>query len=188
MARLFVAVKVGPEIEKNLADFQEQKKPQVQGVSWVRSEGLHVTLKFLGERPESLIPDLRRALDRAVHGTAPFRLTVTGTGAFPDRDTPRVLWAGVTEGTDELTVLSQRVDDVLVPLGIPREERKFHPHVTLGRVKGRVLEGWEAFSGAAQGPFGSRTVNSIILMKSELTPQGALYSPIEEFPLEAVPA
>jgi 2'-5' RNA ligase len=102
-------------------------------LKWVRPEGIHVTLKFLGEVPDAREPELRAALGRAAAGGQALPLVVVGFGAFPGFDRPRVIWAGL-EPDPALEWLQHRVEQEFVPLGFPPESRPFQPHLTLGRA------------------------------------------------------
>ena len=102
-------------------------------LKWAPPEGIHVTLKFLGEVPEAREPELRAALGRAAAGGRALPLVVRGFGAFPGLERPRVIWAGL-EPDRALEVLQGRVEQQFVPLGFPSESRPFRPHMTLGRA------------------------------------------------------
>jgi 2'-5' RNA ligase len=139
---LFVAVPVANEIRDAIRGIMET----VAGASideraygqprWVRVEGLHLTLRFLGATPDERQPALAEALAAAAVGSAPFRIVLSGGGAFPDPHRPRVLWIGISEGAPQLADLVRRLDIGLVPLGWPQENRPFAPHLTLARTDG----------------------------------------------------
>lgn len=103
---------------------------------WVSVEGLHLTLRFLGATPDERRNDLAVALSATARGVAPFRVVLSGGGAFPDPSRPRVLWIGIAEGAVELADLVLRLDAQLKPLGWPPEGRPFSPHLTLARTDG----------------------------------------------------
>ena len=147
----------------------------------VKLEQVHLTLKFLGDTEEALVPRIVEGMRRSVAGVAPFAIRVRGTGAFPNLRRMRVLWVGL-EGGQPLVEIARRLEAEVEPLGYPREGRDFSPHVTLARVREggdldaarRVLE---AHAGDAYGEF---PVDRIRLKKSVLTPQGPIYSTVEE--------
>ncbi|OGS51342.1 MAG: 2'-5' RNA ligase [Euryarchaeota archaeon RBG_16_68_12] len=150
----------------------------------VQLEQVHLTLKFLGDTEEALVPRIVDAMRRSVAGVAPFTVRVAGTGAFPDLRRIRVLWVGL-EGGEPLVGIARRLESETEPLGYPREGRDFSPHVTLARVKGggnldRARQVLEAHANDAYGEF---PVDRIRLKKSVLTPQGPIYSTVEEVPL-----
>lgn len=141
-SRLFVAVPVADEIRAAIREIMEK----VAGASideraygqprWVRVEGLHLTLRFLGATPDERQPALAEALAAAATGVAPFRIVLSGGGAFPDPHRPRVLWIGISQGAPQLADLVRRMDTSLVPLGWPPEDRPFAPHLTIARTDG----------------------------------------------------
>jgi len=141
-SRLFVAVPVADEIRAAIREIMEK----VAGASiddraygqprWVRVDGLHLTLRFLGATPDERQPALADALAAVAVGVAPFRIVLSGGGAFPDPYRPRVLWIGISEGSPQLADLVRRLDVGLLPLGWPPENRPFAPHMTLARTDG----------------------------------------------------
>ncbi len=141
-SRLFVAVPVADEIRAAMREIMEN----VAGASideraygqprWVRVDGLHLTLRFLGATPNELQPAVADALATAATGVEPFRIVLAEGGSFPDPHRPRVLWIGIAEGAPQLADLVRRLDVGLVPLGWPRENRPFAPHLTLARTDG----------------------------------------------------
>ena len=149
----------------------------------VKLEQVHLTLKFLGDTEEALVPRIVEAMRRSVSGVAPFAVRVVGTGAFPNLRRMRVLWVGL-EGGQPLVDIARRLETETEPLGYPREGRDFSPHVTLARVKGggdldRARQVLETHAKDAYGEF---PVDRIRLKKSVLTPQGPIYSTVEEIP------
>jgi 2'-5' RNA ligase len=141
-SRLFVAVPVADEIRRAVGELMEA----VAGAPiderafgqprWVRVDGLHLTLRFLGATPDERQPELATALAAAAQGVAPFPVVLSGGGSFPNPYRPRVLWIGIEEGEAQLADLARRLDDQLAPLGWPREGRPFAAHLTLARTDG----------------------------------------------------
>ena len=150
-------------------------------IKWVRPEGIHLTLKFLGDVPVEREPELRAALRSAAgDGDGEPRgitLQVEGFGAFPDARRPRVVWAGVAP-EPALELLQHRVEQVFAPLGFPTEARAFRPHVTLGRAardaRPRDLQGLEPALDAATFS-GAALVTTVDLMQSTLESGGSVY-------------
>ena len=103
---------------------------------WVRVDGLHLTLRFLGATPNDRQSDLAVALQASATGVEPFEVSLNGAGAFPNPSRPRVLWVGITSGAAELGVLAQKLSSELERLGWPPEDRPFAPHLTLARTDG----------------------------------------------------
>ncbi|HKG57248.1 MAG TPA: RNA 2',3'-cyclic phosphodiesterase [Candidatus Limnocylindrales bacterium] len=112
------------------------REPRSQ-VRWVRMDGLHLTLRFLGPTHAARIPALSRALSDVAAATETFRVEIRGSGAFPSSGRPRSIWLGIDEGHDELAALAARLGDRLADEGVPRDDRPFRAHLTLARSDGR---------------------------------------------------
>lgn len=134
--RTFVAIAISAEVRANAAQFMEQLRPIGVKASWTKLENLHLTLKFLGDTPETLIPDVCRAVLKAARTVEPFELHFRGAGAFPSMQRPQTLWLGVHHGLAELTELFDAVENGLYALRYPKERGRFSPHLTLGRARG----------------------------------------------------
>lgn len=150
----------------------------------VPPENLHITLKFLGDTEEAQVSELVAELHRAAEGLPPFTVTLQGTGTFPRRGAPRVVWVGLGGG-DPLMALAGRVETRLEALGFPRDRRQFSPHLTVARVKGAEHRGellalLESFRETA---FGQHRVEAVRLKRSELRPTGAVYHDVAVIPL-----
>ncbi|MBI2916934.1 MAG: RNA 2',3'-cyclic phosphodiesterase [Chloroflexi bacterium] len=152
-------------------------------VRWVNPGGIHLTLKFLGDVEEPLITDLVRALEAACGPVPAFSLALGTPGAFPSTGSPRVLWIGLTGQLDSLAFLQRRVEDSLQPLRFPPEDRAFSPHLTLGRVRESRQVGTaqrrqlgQAISACQVPPAQPFVVDGVALIRSQLTPQGAIYT------------
>jgi len=178
--RLFIAIELPEEIKKGLSRVQEQLKEGGAGASWTRPEGVHLTLKFLGEVPEHKVPEIMSGLTAAVAGTVRFRVEVGGAGAFPNVRSPRVLWTGVAGDLPKLAALQAAVDGAMVKLGFEPEDRKFSPHLTLARIKYlRPRDNWQkAIEGIRDVNLGGFEADRVSLMKSELKPAGAVYTEV----------
>ena len=148
-------------------------------VRWVRSENVHLTLKFLGGIQEEVLGDLCTALEETCAGHAPFDVGLAGLGAFPSAQRARILWTGVGAGFDRLRALAADLEAAVAPLGFEREERAFVPHLTLGRVRGRPAS-FDLPPDAQDLGFRVRRVE---LVKSTLTPEGAVYRTVKAFAL-----
>jgi 2'-5' RNA ligase len=184
VVRTFIAVEMPEALIARLRTLQEALRAAGPGVAWVRPEGMHVTLKFLGDVAEEALPEIYQAMETAT-AQAPFNLRVTGAGAFPTPRRPKTVWAGIDEGAEPLAQLAAAVEDALAALGFPREERPFRPHITLGRVKdprGPQRLG-ELIAAHAGDVLGAMPVTEIVVMRSDLTPQGARYTPLRHVPL-----
>ena len=184
--RLFVAINLDPSLKASLAEIQARLKATQAPVSWVKPEQLHLTLKFLGEVAEATLPALRDTLGRCLAEVSAFSLSFSQLGTFPPKGTPRVIWMGVSEGGQEVEKLHGRIEEALHPLGFPREDRPLHPHLTLGRVKGaRHLQLLlEHLHSTEVEELGRMRVQCVDLMRSELHPQGAIYTLVHRVPLK----
>lgn len=179
--RLFFAIEMPPEVRAELAALVERLRPRAEGVRWVRPEGIHLTLRFLGEvGPERLEPIV--AAGRAVPaGEAP-RLRLGDLGAFPGRGRPRVIWVGLEEAGAALDRLREGLESELERAGFAREGRDWSPHLTLGRVRpgGDPRASLAAGAAPASLEFEAR---EFVLMESRLEPSGARYERRAAFPL-----
>ena len=176
--RTFIAIELPEGIKQGLAKVREQLKEGGADAAWTRPEGIHLTLKFLGEVPESKIPAIMSALTEAVRGTGQMRIEVAGAGAFPNVRNPRVLWIGVSGDLSALGRLQTAVEGAMAKLGFDPETRKFSPHLTLARIKyPRPRDNWQkVLEGVRDVKLGGFEADSVSLMKSELKPSGAVYT------------
>ena len=178
--RGFVAIELPDGVKREIGEVQEQLKRSGARAAWTRPEGIHLTLKFLGEVPESGAVEVLSALRDAAKGTASFTVAVTGAGGFPSERAPRVIWLGVEGATDQLAALQAAVDSAMAGLGFAREDRKFSPHLTLARVKyPRPRDDWQqVIESIRDVRLAEFPVKHISLMKSELRPTGAVYTEV----------
>jgi 2'-5' RNA ligase len=180
--RTFIAIELETNIKNNLSEFIRQMDQKTRSVRWVNSQGMHLTLKFLGETAEKKVAPVRSALDLAVKDYAPFPLSLKGTGCFPPKAKfPRVLWVGV-EPNETLLGLQTRLENEMEKLGYPKEKREFLPHLTLGRCKkpqelGPVLS---ILQEQEKRAFGKMMVDKITFFQSVLKPTGAEYRVLSE--------
>ncbi len=177
--RSFIAIEIDPEILEKLDRFGKEIGAEIRGrkgsVKWVCPERMHLTLKFLGEVDESLIPEIAGAMDTAAGQTGGFSMEIEGAGTFGRP--ARVIWAGIREN-QALRGLYERLENELVTLGFEAEERDYSPHLTLGRVKepkaGRQI--FKIVENMQSREFGKFDVERICLFKSELTNEGPVYT------------
>jgi 2'-5' RNA ligase len=189
--RTFIAIELDESIKDGLTKLQERLKGEAPrgSVRWVRAEGIHLTLKFLGDVPANQIGEITRALERSCQGCTPFSLSCGDLGCFPNLKRPRVVWVGIQEETGTLAQLQKVIEENVAPLGYPSEKRKFSPHLTLGRVQRRVSSGdlrrlGELVGASEIGTLGLMEVRSVNLMRSDLRPSGAVYTRLAEVELE----
>ena len=147
-------------------------------VSWTRPEGMHLTLKFLGEVEEKRVPKIEAALDSAVRGRSAISLNVSGIGTFPDMRRPRVIWIALKEHGNNLIRLQRGVEEKFNEIGFPQEDRDFTPHITLGRIRSqknveKLLSLIEKLRDVELDGFDA---SCVYLMQSQLRPTGAVYT------------
>jgi len=150
-------------------------------VRWVRLDGLHVTLRFLGPAPEEALPAITDAIRRTAAASAGFRVVVDGAGAFPNPTRPRAIFLDIVEGASDLATLAQAVEAALEPLGWPRSDRPFKAHLTLARSDG-VASGPAVAARLAEAARGLRlsvTIDRLGLFESRTGDGPARYEPLE---------
>ena len=184
--RLFIAVDFSDEVAARAAEVARQMRRtlEVPGtrITWAKPGNLHMTLKFLGDTDEELVPEVTRAMDEAAARHAPFRVRVRGAGGFPDMRRPRVLWLALEAGAGEMTRLAEDVDDALLAAGFPRDGRQFTPHLTVGRVKvaGRGAD-FDAAAARVDGrDAGACEIDRVTLYRSVLNPDGPVYTRLHQ--------
>ncbi len=186
--RLFVACELPPEMRAALASLQEALREKgAPRLRWVRPEGIHLTLKFLGAVPQEKVAAIREALAPTVQGIPPLALSLAEVGTFGDRRGPRVVWVGMEGDLEPLARLQQRVDKALEPL-FPPERRAFSPHLTLARVPDSMGSGErqtlrELAKTIEVPPAPAVTIGELSLIRSILGPGGAVYERLAAFPL-----
>ncbi len=187
--RAFVAIELPDSVKEMLAGVvRELKDAGIGGLRPVRPEGVHLTLKFLGDVPSDRISAIGDAVGRAAAQHAQFALYLSGVGAFPGGRAPRVLWAGVAGDLDRLAALQSSVDACLSELGFARERRAFNPHLTLARLRDsasrddrtRALRVLKAVRPREDSGF---EVDGVSLFQSTLGPGGAVYRRLFHAPL-----
>jgi 2'-5' RNA ligase len=194
--RLFIALDIDDAIRVRIARFVEGVRGFAPDARWVRPESLHVTLKFIGEKPESAVEPIKQAL--AIIFSGPFEIQFRDYGFFPTAKSPRVFWAGIKAGPP-LAALAATVDDKVAALGVPKEEHAFSPHLTLARSAGRS---GSPRRGKGDGPnqsfrhlqeklaalptpeFGTMMAREFFLYQSKLSPKGSQYTKLARFALE----
>jgi 2'-5' RNA ligase len=193
--RLFIALDIDDQIRQRIARFLEGVSGFSPDARWVRLESLHITLKFVGEKPPEIIPALREDLETI--SVPPFDLTFSGTGFFPTPKSPRVFWIGI-QAPPELQKLAAAIDDTTVQFDIPKEDRAFSPHLTLARKSGgsgsprkqkedrpnSVFQRLQEKLTTIRPPeFGTMTAREYFLYQSQLSRTGSLYSKLHSFKL-----
>ncbi len=187
--RVFVAVGLSAEAREQLLDDVARIRREVpDGIQWANPDGMHLTLKFLGNIPLSNVSPLLECVHRVADGYTPFSLGLDGLGVFPNRRKPRVLWAGIDGDMNALSDLQQGAEEAINGLGYPPEQRPFRPHITLGRPRRSVSDAQLGRIGAVVSGFAppapvSWRVEQVDVMQSELHPSGARYTVLGSAPL-----
>ncbi len=181
--RLFVALDLTPEVRAEIANVQDDLRSQLppKAVRWTNPDGIHLTLKFLGDTPVDRVESIAEAMAVAAGSFAPFSFTVAGFGCFPNPRRASVPWVGVPQAPKALAGLQRTTDLQLTRLGYEKEKRAFSPHLTLGRVN-KGISGADREMLAAViaqtevGVLGTVPVTEMILFQSDLRPGGAVYT------------
>lgn len=180
--RLFVALDIPGVVRERLRELIALLKTASSAAKWVRPEGMHVTLKFIGETDPANLDPIRAGL-ATIHSPLPVEMNFLGLGFFPHEHKPRVLWCAIA-GSPNLAELAAGIQHALEPIGFPPEERKFSPHLTLARFPSP--NGAEEIVRAADKlksyEFGSARETQFHLIESKLKPTGAEYTRLSSFP------
>lgn len=185
--RSFLAFELPEEIRRILHRVHEEVKASPLDVRWVRPEGIHLTIVFMGDVPEADLSPMGDAVARASSSHEPFPFSLKGMGCFPNSRNPRVLWLGVETELERMSRLRDDLHRALAPFGIREESRPLQPHLTLGRFKGPckrtgALEGMISKYRGLTSPLCS--LKELILYKSDLKPGGAVYTALRSCPLQ----
>ena len=178
MMRVFLAVELSSTVRDRIAALQYEWKPRIQSARWVRSENLHLTLRFLGEVTPSVVSALAETLPQSVRGCRPLRFSLRGGGCFPNVKRPRVVWVGVDPVPDELRRVHGAVDEAVRRHGFPPEARGFEPHLTIARFKtSKTAEKsvLPLLAALAECDFGETGVSEIVLFESRPSSAEARY-------------
>ena len=183
--RSFIAIEVPQPLLARMGELQRELRRMEAGVNWVRPEGMHLTLKFLGSISAEEVEKIARAIAPVVAAWKSFELRIHGLGCFPSSRNPRVIWVGIDRGGGEASSLQKVIEDKAAEVGFPPEGRPFKPHLTLGRVRTPIgrssfIQAMEKHKEVEIGTFQAREV---YLFKSELKPSGAVYTKLQTFPM-----
>lgn len=185
--RAFIAIEIDEAVRGEVSAILADLKRCVADVKWVSPENIHLTLKFLGDVKKDGIEEIKNALKVAASRAGHFNISLSEIGAFPNLNSPRVIWLGIKEGADESAKLANEIEGQLVKLGLPKENRPFSSHLTLGRIgspKGRqelkeIIETLNKNPSPARETIKS-SVKHITLFQSTLTPKGPIYTNLYE--------
>jgi 2'-5' RNA ligase len=185
--RAFIAIELPGELKSMLKDFENKlKTPKSRCAKWVDPGSIHLTLKFLGNVSSKLLDELKRDVEVEVRKSQPFMLTTTETGCFLNAHRPRVFWLGLGGDIDRLLDLQSKIDESAGRLGFPRENRPFAAHLTLARLRDDCsiadrIGFTELVKGVRLEPCFSMRVSAVSLIRSQLRPEGAIYTRLSQF-------
>ena len=188
--RSFIAIELPDELKAGLTQLQSRLKLGEQPwVKWVDPHSIHLTLKFLGSIAVGRIDEITKTIEEAAQGIPPFHLEVKDLGVFPNLRQVQVAWVGISGEIDKLNQLQQRIESNLARLGFAPEARPFTPHLTLARLRAQASPNerqrfGQLIAGTEFGTAYSIKVDSISLMRSQLTREGAIYSRISSIGLK----
>jgi RNA 2',3'-cyclic 3'-phosphodiesterase len=185
--RAFAAVCLPDNLLAQIVQQQEILAQKLgTGVRWTRREQIHLTLKFFGNVPDRDLEALKAALQRSVLGIQPMQLSIGQLGCFPSSQRPSVLWVGVQGELASLNKLRAQIEQETNAFGSHSEERSFHPHLTIGRVKahgGEARQIGEVIRSARMERLGQWSVEQLTLFQSQLQSLGSIYTPLAAIPL-----
>ncbi|MGD0336448.1 MAG: RNA 2',3'-cyclic phosphodiesterase [Candidatus Omnitrophota bacterium] len=188
--RAFIAIELPEEIKRHLAKLEEQLKETGADVKWVHPENIHLTLKFLGEIDEEKAQTITGIMEAVTKENPAFTINISSLGAFPKIEYPRVIWVGVDKGDKEAKEIAHNLEERIEKLGIPKEERLFQSHITLGRVRspanrGGLVQKLRELTAAVTEKSMEFPVAGITLFKSTLQPTGPVYEALKTASLKA---
>jgi len=190
--RSFIAIELDETLLARLQRLQERLRQDIPSglVRWARQEGIHLTLQFLGDVPESRIDAIAETLRDTCSRHAPIHFRVEGMGCFPNARRPRVIWVGVEEPDSALASLQRAITQANRVHGFQPEHRAFSPHLTLGRVRRGSADALRAlgdYVSRSQVVIGQQTASAVHLIRSDLLPSGAVYTALAIAPLANAP-
>jgi len=186
--RCFIAIQLPQEVQTQISNYIEDLKRYSNDVRWVKTENIHLTLKFLGEIESSRVDRVKEGLYPISSEFSSFSLSISGSGCFPGGKRPRVFWLGMEQGKENpLFSVHKWIENQLLKLNFEKEKRRFSAHLTVGRVRARKpVDFSELFTFLEKNPFTpvKFPVQEIYFMQSYLKPTGAEYQIIEKYPLK----
>jgi RNA 2',3'-cyclic 3'-phosphodiesterase len=186
MIRSFLAIEFPENLKATIADYLKDLKQVPSKIKWVSPGQSHLTLKFFGSISEELVEKISQALLKVLIDYPRIQLSLKGIGAFPNLFRPRVIWAGLGGEIEILQDLYLAIEQALAPLGIPKEDRPLHPHLTLGRNKLKEVNEplYRLMTQWSKGESESFVVKEVTLFRSDLKPTGPVYTQLGVFPLK----
>ena len=177
--RSFIGIPLTDEVLRATKKLIDRLSQSDDGIKWVPTDSLHLTLKFLGDVDNVEVPKICDVIGDAVEDLEPFEIRLAGVGGFPSLDRPRVIYAGIQDDQGGLAQIAGHLEDGLADLGYKREPRDYHPHLTLGRIKGSRAKGSQAVIEQARSHaefgLGSMVIDEVRLVASFLDKHGPTY-------------
>ncbi len=188
--RAFIAIELPKDFKDYLANIQAEFKATGADVKWVEPNNIHLTLKFLGEIDDKKMAEVARVLETVACAEKSFSIRLKSIGAFPNTNSPRVIWVGLDKGDNETGMIAGMLEEKISEIGIPKENRSFSTHITIGRLRSglnrlklvRMLNSLEDNPSKEDLEF---KVSKITLFKSTLAPYGPIYEILKEASLKA---
>ncbi len=182
--RTFIGIFPPPRIQSAIADILLPLKPDTPAIRWEKQEKFHITVKFLGDVLPEQLRQLQSSLNQEGRSIRRFEIPLKAIGCFPAKHSPKIVWIGSLSNENTLLVdCFQAVENACTSAGFKREERPFHPHITLGRVKGKISENLiKMIENTTFEPL-QFLCTELLIMKSDLSPSGSAYSQLSSIPL-----
>ena len=187
--RTFIAIELPKEIKDSLSKVQDKLKTSGADIKWVSPQNIHLTLKFLGEIDDKKLDKITQILEEITKNSNPYPLRLSCVGAFPKINFPRVIWIGIDKGNTETKEIAKALEENIAKIGIPKEDRPFSCHITLGRVKSSLnreglVENLNNLANYTEKEKLEFLVTKITLFESTLTPKGPIYEALKEASLK----
>ena len=184
LIRTFISIPIPKDVKSKKNMLYSTLEGSPSKINWVKNEQLHLTIKFLGNTPESLFDGIKTEILQTVSNLRPFDLTIDNTGCFPVPERPRVLWLGISGNIVPLKNLFMTIEKKMESMGFPPEGQEYFPHITLARVKypQKFTPDISTFLKSSYDPI-DFTVDRVQFLSSELLPSGTLYTLLGSFPL-----
>ncbi|MCX5697614.1 MAG: RNA 2',3'-cyclic phosphodiesterase [Candidatus Omnitrophica bacterium] len=189
--RTFIAIELPPDIKESLGKLQAGLKQTGADVKWVNPDNIHLTLKFLGEVDDKKIIEIENILGEVAKSSKSFYINPCSIGVFPKIEFPKVIWIGIDKGDSETKVIAGKLEQSLAQIGIPKEDRPFSSHITIGRTKSflkrdKLIQELKNLEGKIAGKFREFPVTKLTLFKSTLTPKGPIYEILSHTELKQI--
>jgi len=182
--RTFIAAELSDEVRSQICGAIVRLRECLEGVRWVATENLHLTFKFLGNVEPDHLERVLCEVEGVARGSAPFVLSFSGLGVFPNVRRPRVIWVGVDDGSDDLIAIQKAVETALVRRGFPKDDKPFRPHLTVGRVRSkRPTPDLAALLSDIEVRPSPQMITHVSVFRSDLTPNGPIYKALARYEL-----